>query len=174
MGLIDSYPDHGENWQSRLLEIEKQCIEWRWKLKPRVHRLRQVHGDFHPWNILFSRENDICLLDRSRGEWGDAADDVTCLTMNYVFFSLQRSERLEGAFGELFARFWKRYLEAAGDSELLEVAAPFLAFRGLVMAHPVWYPHLSDAVRSRLFNFISSVLDTPAFDPSKVNQYCEA
>jgi aminoglycoside phosphotransferase (APT) family kinase protein len=44
-----------------------------------------VHGDFHPWNILFQNDCDFAVLDRSRGEWGDPADDVAPLTINYLF-----------------------------------------------------------------------------------------
>jgi hypothetical protein len=174
MGLIDSYPAGSETIPGpRLAAIEKRCIDWRWRLKSRVHRLRQVHGDFHPWNILFDAGNEFCVLDRSRGEWGDPADDVACLTMNYLFFSLQRSGRLEGNFETLFRNFWQRYLEKTGDAEMLEVAAPFLVFRGLVMANPVWYPQLSDDVRVKLFNFMEGVLSTKTFDPEKVNCYCD-
>ena len=175
MGLIDSYPADGDaTMLQRLAAIEKVCVSWRWRLKDRVHRLRQVHGDFHPWNILFDRGLEFCLLDRSRGEWGDPADDVTCLTMNYIFFSLQQSGRLQGSFETLFRRFWTRYLEKSGDKEMLEVAAPFLAFRGLVMAHPVWYPNLTEDVRSKLFNFMDAVLNAETFDPAEVNRYCGA
>ena len=71
---------------------------------------------------------ELTLLDRSRGEYGDPADDVTCLTLNYLFFSLQRSGRLEGSFENLFRRFWERYLEESGDREILRVAAPFFGF----------------------------------------------
>src|SRR6185369_253401 len=119
-----------------LEKIEHMCVDWRWRLKGLTHRLRQVHGDFHPWNILFRSGIDFSLLDRSRGEYGDPADDVTSVTMNYLFSSLQRSGRLEGALGTLFHRFWQRYLDASGDCEMLKVAAPYLAFRGLVMASP--------------------------------------
>jgi len=96
MGLIDSYPERESIVSRQLLQnLEQRSIEWRWRLKDRVYRLRQVHGDFHPWNILFQEGTRFCLLDRSRGEWGEPADDVTCLTMNYLFFSLQRSGRLD-------------------------------------------------------------------------------
>ena len=106
--------------------------------------------------------------------WGEPADDVTSLTMNYVFFSLQRSGRLDGNFESLFRRFWDRYLAKSDDAELLSVVAPFFAFRGLVMAHPIWYPHLTKDVRQKLFNFIQAVLGQERFDPSEVNHYCGA
>jgi aminoglycoside phosphotransferase (APT) family kinase protein len=167
-GVSDSYPEKFDV----LKNIELQCVEWRWKLRGRAHRLRQVHGDFHPWNIMFREGVDFSVLDRSRGEWGDAADDVACLSLNYLFFSLQRSGRLEGGFERLWQRFWQRYLERSGDAELLEVVAPFLAFRGLVMANPLWYPALQAEVRQKIFNFISSILAQPRFDPARANEYC--
>ena len=174
MGLTDSYPQHALSTPAVLEEIEYSCVRWRWRLKGLTHRLRQIHGDFHPWNILFQSGMDFRLLDRSRGEYGDPADDVACLTMNYFFFSLQRSSRLKGSLEKLFLRFWDRYLEKSGDKEMLRVVAPFFAFRGLVMASPVWYPHLSDVVRQRLLGFILGVLDEETFDPTKVNAYCGA
>ena len=98
MGLTDSYPPLPRRiFPAALLEeIEHQCVRWRWKLKPLTHRLRQVHGDFHPWNILFQEGVEFGVLDRSRGEWGEPADDVTCLTLNYLFFSLQSQRAIRG------------------------------------------------------------------------------
>jgi aminoglycoside phosphotransferase (APT) family kinase protein len=171
-GVADSYP------QSALIpavrEIERRCLEWRWKLKAKAHRLRQVHGDFHPWNLLFREGSDFSVLDRSRGEWGEAADDVTCLALNYLFFSLQRSGRLEGAFEALWRRFWERYLQRSGDAEILELAAPFIAFRGLVMANPLWYPALDEKLRRRMLEFVLNVLAEERFDPARANAYCDA
>jgi hypothetical protein len=173
MGIADGYPPkHGFITSSLLQTIERQCVGWRWRLKGRAHRLRRVHGDFHPYNILFRDGMDFSVLDRSRGEWGDPADDVTSITGNYLFSSLQRDGRLAGAFETLFRRFWDRYLEKTGDREILEVAAPFFAFRCLVMASPVWYPTLSEDVRRKLFAFLQAVLDAEAFNPARVNAYC--
>ncbi|HEU5360682.1 MAG TPA: aminoglycoside phosphotransferase family protein [Candidatus Deferrimicrobiaceae bacterium] len=173
MGLLDSYPPrHGFITPDLLAGIERRCVAWRWRIKGRTHRLRQVHGDFHPYNILFGEGTRFRVLDRSRGEWGDPADDVTSLTGNYLFCSLQRSGKLSGPFEILFRRFWDRYLEKTGDREMLEVAAPFFAFRGLVMASPLWYPTLDEGVRRKLFSFIGKVLDAEAFDPGRVNGYC--
>ena len=172
MGVTDSYPPHPLFPASVLERIEQLSVTWRWRLKSLTHRLRQVHGDFHPWNILFRSAAEFSLLDRSRGEYGDPADDVASLTMNYLFFSLQRSGRLEGSFESLFLGFWQRYLERSGDREMLNVVAPFLAFRGLVMASPLWYPALPDTVRQKLLAFIFAVLESDSFDPKKANFYC--
>lgn len=172
MGIADSYPPDAFITSQALEEVELRCIPWRWRLKQFAHRLRQVHGDFHPWNILFRSGTDFSVLDRSRGEYGEPADDVASMSLNYVFFSLQRGERLEGSFETLFRRFWDRYLEQTGDQEMLQVVAPFFAFRALVMASPIWYPSLPDGVRSKLLTFTFGVLDQETFNPAQVNRYC--
>jgi len=173
MGLTDSYPPrHGFITRDLLEAVEHRCVAWRWRLKDRTHRLCRVHGDFHPYNILFREGTDFSIIDRSRGEWGEPADDITSITGNYLFSSLQSNGRLAGAFEILFRRFWERYLEKTGDTEILEVAAPFFAFRGLVMASPVWYPTLAEDVRRKLFAFLQATLDAEVFDPARVNEYC--
>lgn len=166
MGIIDSYPaGHADTPPETLEAIEHEAVRWRWRLKHRTHRLRRVHGDFHPWNILFREGTEFRVLDRSRGEWGDPADDVATLTLNYLFFSLQRNGTLAGCLAQLFTRFWQRYLAGSGDRELLEVVGPFLAFRALVMANPVWYPSLDSTVRRKLIGLVRQWLEAPRFDP---------
>lgn len=172
MGLLDSYPPELDFIrESELVDIERNCVVWRWGLKRKAHRLRQVHGDFHPWNVMFREGTDFTLLDRSRGEWGEPADDVTAMTINYIFYSLQKYGKLTGEFEQLFKLFWKNYLEKTGDSEILEVVQPFYAWRGLVVASPVWYPSLSTKVRVKLLNFVKNVLQVEKFDLESVNSY---
>jgi len=114
------------------------------------------------------------LLDRSRGEWGEAADDLSSMSINYIFFSLMAHGRLEGGFKSLFDLFFRNYLRHSGDDSILEVIPPFYAFRGLVIASPIWYPHLELEVRTKLFKFIKNVLELERFDPTRVNEYLEA
>jgi hypothetical protein len=175
-GLTDSYPSGNEFiTDEELKAIEKRCIDWRWKLKARASRLCMVHGDFHPWNVMFREETDFTVLDRSRGEWGEAADDVTAMTINYLFFGLLKTDgkELDKDFKALFELFFDMYLEKTGDYELLQVLQPFYAFRGLVVASPVWYPNISLETRRKLFNFIRNVLETEEFDYKKVDRYFE-
>ncbi|MGZ4917774.1 MAG: phosphotransferase family protein [Halobacteriota archaeon] len=170
MGLIDSYPDNFETFsKDDFCRLERRCIDWRYALKDRSHRLCMVHGDFHPWNIMFREGTDFTLLDRSRGEFGEAADDVTSLSINYIFYSIQEHGKLAEEFKALYDAFFKNYLEKTQDWELLNVIQPFYAFRGLVVASPIWYPHITTEVRHRLFNFVRNVLETETFDYRNVN-----
>jgi hypothetical protein len=170
LGLTDSYStelDYIEPLQ--LARIEKRCIDWRWRVKPLTHRLCQVHGDFHPWNILFQEDTEFKVLDRSRGEWGEPADDVAAMAINYLFYSLQHRGNLEGPFSTLWDVFFDTYMTSTGDHELLNVIQPFLCWRALVVASPIWYPNLDIDVRVKLLNFARNVLETTIFDPTKVD-----
>ncbi len=172
MGLLDSYPpDLDFVGESYLIDVERDCVVWRWYLKRMAHRLSQVHGDFHPWNVMFRKGADFTVLDRSRGEWGDPADDVTAMTINYIFYSLQKYGELTGVFEQLFRLFWENYLKKTGDREILEVVQPFYAWRGLVVASPIWYPNLSVDVRMKLLNFVKNVLQFERFALENVNLY---
>lgn len=165
-GLVDSYPrDTPGADAAQLRRIEEGCLAWRWKLKSRQERLRRTHGDFHPFNVVFPGGSEPVLLDTSRGSEGDPADDVACMAINYLFFALEHRERFAGGLGELWGRYWATYLGEAGDS-VLEAVAPFLAWRALVIASPLWYPRLTEWDRRRIFRFVERALEAPRFDPA--------
>lgn len=172
MGLTDSYPSGlGYINEKELAEIEKKCVEWRWRLKSKTYRCSQVHGDFHPWNVLFREGIDFSVLDRSRGEWGEPADDLSAMSINYIFYSLRTYGRLIGPFKTLFHLFWKDYLDKSGDEEVLKIIQPFYAWRGLVIASPLWYPNLSLGTRTKLLDFVKNVLETEILDLTNINSY---
>ncbi|MGQ9538171.1 MAG: phosphotransferase [Candidatus Bathycorpusculaceae bacterium] len=174
MGLLDSYPlELDFVKECDLIDIERDCVVWRWRLKRKVHRLSQVHGDFHPWNVMFHEGAEFTVLDRSRGEWGEPADDVTAMTINYIFYSLQKYGELAGVFERLYRLFWENYLQKTEDWEILEVVQPFYAWRGLVVASPLWYPNLNREVRVKLLNFVHNMLHCERFDLDAVNSYLQ-
>ncbi|MDA8169307.1 MAG: hypothetical protein M0Z59_06360 [Nitrospiraceae bacterium] len=176
MGVFDTYP-RGTLHPREMAAIEKKCIDWRMRLKSGYRRLCLVHGDFHPGNIWFYEEGennkkfDFVLLDRSRGPWGEAADDLTALSINYVFFSVKRHNEVKGPYLEAIKLFFRRYIEKTGDEDVLDFTAPFFAFRGAVVANPVFYPELKSHQRTLIFRFVNSVLDSPRFDPARANDY---
>lgn len=114
------------------------------------------------------------LLDRSRGLWGEPADDVTSLAINYIFYALREREAFEGPFRELFDAFWGRYLDRTGDGGLAEVGGGFFAFRVAIVAHPVFYPQLDDGERQRMYRFALEALDADAVDPGRVGEWLGA
>lgn len=202
MGVFDTYPD-GTLSYKEMATIEKKTLDWRSRLKPKYYRLSQIHGDFHPGNIWFTskgrqrppleippqkkespspfeisrnqeeQEVDFILLDRSRGPWGEPADDVTALTINYIFFSIKHHGIVKGAYLEGLKLFFDGYVKQTGDKEIYSVLQPFFAFRGAVVANPIFYPELNSAQRTIIFRFINDVLDSERFEPARVNEYLE-
>jgi hypothetical protein len=177
MGVFDTYPD-GIIPDEQMSIIIKKSIDWIIKLKPKYKRLSQIHGDFHPGNIWFARSNekgsevvDFTLLDRSRGPWGEPADDITALTINYLFFSVRVHSDIRGAYREGLDLFFDEYIRLTGDEEIVEVVAPFFAFRGVVVANPVFYPELTPGQRDILFRFVRNILDAERFEYKKINEY---
>jgi aminoglycoside phosphotransferase family enzyme len=176
MGVLDGYPT--ELFRKEKVEIVKKCVDWWGKLKGKINRLCQVHGDFHPYNILW-QDGDFITLDRSRGEFGEPADDTTSLAMNYIFWSITKHGKLAGDFRKLFDTFFEAYFEKTGDKEMLEVIQPYFTFRAVVVANPVFYPdkwfeergcNAADA-RKKLLSFANKVLDEETVDFEKINEY---
>lgn len=160
-GIIDGYPGEVPSAPSgRLRRIEERCASWRWKLRGLESRVARTHGDFHPFNVLFAKDSRIVLLDASRGCSGDPVDDLTALAVNYVFFALDHPGAWRRGLGTLWHRFWLRYFESGGDRNALEVAAPWLAWRALVLANPRWYPGLSARGRDALLGWIERTLES--------------
>jgi Ser/Thr protein kinase RdoA (MazF antagonist) len=178
MGILDSYPHPFPTLPPAACEaLEVAMVHWRWRLRNRAHRLSRTHGDFHPWNLLFREGTDFSVLDRSRGEWGEPADDVAALAINYLFFGMRKAagqgERgVAEPFRGLFGDFLSTYLQASRDDELLETLPPFLAFRALVLAHPRWYPDLPGTVRSDLAHLADSLTQLTRFHPADVGRLC--
>lgn len=172
-GIVDGYPrDVPGAPAARLRAIEERCLAWRWRLRDREERLARTHGDFHPFNIVFRPPagaedgTGFTLLDASRGGRGDPADDVVALTVNYVFFALERRAAWPRGLGRLWRRFLDVYLGAGGDGGVLGAAPPFLAWRGLVLGCPRFYPHLAAEGRDALLGLVERALDAGALDPA--------
>jgi len=171
-GLSDSYPESTDFLhKDELMLIEQLCLKERWRLRKYVDRLSRVHGDFHPWNILFTTGTEFRVLDRSRGEWGEPADDVAGLTINYIFQSLRKYGRMQPPFEDLFKVFIDTYVERTGDRDLFTILPLFFTFRCLVLASPIWYPSLANETRRKILNFATNLLKSESFDPASVNSY---
>lgn len=171
-GISDGYADDVPGaLRERLNRIEQCCLDWRFRMRKRIERLRRTHGDFHPFNVLFDESSTLSVLDASRGALGDPGDDVSCMTINYAFFSLGHSGAWRHSFGKLWHRFWESYLSQSGDREILDVVAPLFAWRGLVLASPNWYPDLTPTDRDRILSFVEHVLAAPRFSPYMADDF---
>ena len=172
MGVLDNYPEDVKFTDySEMAEIEKKCVDWRAKLKHKYSRICRIHGDFHRGNVWFScDDSDFTVLDRSRGEYGEAADDITAFTINYIFSSIIYHGKLKGAYEQAMRLFFDNYLELTGDHEIMKVCAPFYAFRGVVVANPRFYPDITESHRRKIFNLVHGILDSDEFKIDEVNK----
>ena len=171
LGLCDSYPATDPvATPARLLRLQQAALELHWQFKQRGERARRTHGDFHPFNILFTADNSLAVLDCSRGAAGDPADDVTCLSINYLFFALLQSGSFSGAYRDIWNRFWATYLDGQPDPELLAIAPLFFAWRALVLASPLWYPDVDRGLRDLILQFAERLLEGVPFVPERVDE----
>lgn len=166
-GIADNYgPDVPAAPPARLQALEAACLGARFRLRGQGgERLCRTHGDFHPFNILFDEGGSLTLLDASRGCEGDAADDVTCLAVNFVFFALEAEGSWAKGFRPLWRAFWDTYLDESHDPGVLKAAPPYLAWRALVIGNPTFYPRLAPATRDRLLGLAERALAADAFAP---------
>jgi hypothetical protein len=170
MGMVDAYDGEKFTTDRELVAYAEKCLPWWGKIRDRHERLCEVHGDYHPGNIWFDGA-DFTLLDRARGTWGEPADDLSCLGINYIHYALKNTGTFSGPFAQLFREFVGKYLERTGDNDIFEVIQPFFAFRILVLANPRFYPHETRETRRRLLHFGQAVLETERFEVEKIPDY---
>ncbi len=170
MGIIDAYNGAEFISDDELVAYAEKSMSWWGRIRNMIDRLCCVHGDFHPGNIWF-KDGDFTLLDRARGTWGEAADDVTCLGVNYIYYAIKERSVFNGPFAELFHIFTETYLEETADYGFFDVAPPFFAFRTLVIAHPKFYPRDTLETKKRLLCFGRSVLEDDKFHLDRINHY---
>jgi len=174
MGVLDTYPEK-ISWASRdeLAELVGSAVKFSFKVKDESIPLSRIHGDFHPGNIWFDKGGDFSLLDASREPWGLAADDLTALSVNFLWFAVRMTGGFDGPFRDLFLEFWRNYLKMTGDRHSERLSPLFFAFRAVVVAHPIFYPGQGDDVRRRLFSFIRRSLGSENFSVEKINSCLE-
>jgi len=171
IGVIDTYPDNFSFIsKENLTDIICKAARFREKIKDVPFTPCRMHGDFHPGNVLFDG-GKVRLLDASREVFGDPADDLTTMAINYIWFAVMQTGSFKGPFAELFNIFWDNYFSKVKDPHIQRTAGIYFAFRGVVVAHPVFYSAQSDDVRRKMMRFVDNVLDEESFDPTKINEY---
>lgn len=140
MSIIDMHPKNID-WisQEDIAQLIRASVHFWSTHRFKEERLCHIHGDFHPGNIWFDDAEEFTLLDRSGQTYGEAADDLTAFSINFIFHSLKEQREFSGAPQEGFNLFWETYLSKTKDYEILHLAPPFFALRAMVVANPLFY-----------------------------------
>lgn len=156
--VLDTYPKEISftNW-NKMHKLVFEVYKYREKYKNNFERLSKIHGDFHPGNIRFQDKNKFIVLDASRAIWGEPADDVACLGINYLWYALKQTGKFKGVFKELFDVFWKNYLDKTQDKEICHTLPMFVAIRSVVLKHPLYFS-VSDQIRKKILAFSFKIL----------------
>jgi len=171
LGVIDTYPDD-VSWTTReeLTDIITKSFDLKERLKGNFRRLCRIHGDFHPGNILLE-DGNVRVMDASRFLHGEPANDVVCLTLNYVWYAIQQTGRFEGVFKKLAELFWNNYVEKTKDDGIEKIAPLYTAYLYTVMAHSLFFPDQTDDVRKKLFAIIKGVFSDGRLYLTRINTY---
>lgn len=175
MGVLDMYPEVSFATKDDFKKIVQKSVE-HWA-SPKVNRLCEVHGDYHPGNVWWGAK-DFTLLDRARGKYGEAADDITAMTINHIFYSVKNHGKFMGAYEQAFKLFMDNYFKKTKDKEMMKVIQPYFAFRAVVVANPMFYNDKfygsktkANAIRRKMIKFASNVLNDKEFNPNEINTY---
>jgi aminoglycoside phosphotransferase (APT) family kinase protein len=172
MGNFDTYELDSEQFafinSQDVQNLTKCSIEWWRACQGNSHRLTRVHGDFHAGNI-FVRESGgntdrFELIDRSRGPWGEPANDVFCLLSDLIVYSQRAEFSGDDPFESLARIFVDRYLEETGDQDLFKFAPGFLAWRMIFLMNPKYYDHIGADTRETLLEFTKGLLQERNID----------
>jgi len=164
-GVIDIYPpDIKFASFDELTELVKKAVGLWNKNKNKTHRLSQIHGDFYYGNIVFDDDNKLTVVDRSRGVYGEPADDVVCIIANYYCYAIRQNQKFEGIFKELSEIFLKKYLELTNDQEILELIPLYWTTRSVIIFCPIFYPDITDEVRRNMYLTAMKIADEDKFN----------
>jgi len=162
MDVLDTYPDKvGFASKNEIYNFVNQIYIHRENTKHMFTRLRKIHGDFHPGNVRFDGE-EFEILDSARVIWGEPADDVACMAINYVWNSIKQRGSFGGGYAELFSVFYDNYIQKTGDKQICKLIPMFFAVRSVVLNHPLFFEE-KDENRKKLFNLSLKLLNKGNF-----------
>jgi hypothetical protein len=159
MDVIDTYPEEiNFITKAQLNDFVSAIYTKRESLKSDFNRIRKIHGDFHPGNIRFDTKNKLSILDASRAIWGEPADDVASILINYIWYSFKLHGEVDGFYKYLISEFWNSYCENTSDREIINHLPLFIAIRSIVLNHPIFF-NVTDEFRAKFHGFCLDLLE---------------
>lgn len=164
LALIESYPARDrQRHRATLTRIRDLTVARTLRLIERSRAVVRIHGDFHPGNVLFRRRVDVAVIDPGRTMFGDAADDVAAMLINFLALAAH-SERVYPCGLRLARAFLEQYLRHGSDADILRALPPQLAMRAVAAVSPVFYPQLPERTRQRVLSVAAGILQAESFD----------
>ncbi|NUL18894.1 hypothetical protein HUN27_18765 [Agrobacterium tumefaciens] len=147
---------------NRTAFITEKLLEWQTRLAQNPQRLRRVHLDFHPWNIILN-DTGVNVIGRRIPGYGDPADDIACIMANDYVFSLSSHGTLAHGFRRCFCELLRYYtVEAFPNDPKGELLTPFFAKRLILFLSPTHYQFTS-TLQDTLWSALHDLLNRKIF-----------
>lgn len=140
--IIDNLYRNDQISGDEKFEIENKIIEWHQEMQKKNRPVVISHNDFHPWNILFTKDNDLKIIDRDFPGYSEPARDLGTLLPNFLYFAFKNNGAFTGMCKEVSDYILTSYIEKSKDNEILEVIQPYLAMTCFILSNNQWYPDL--------------------------------
>jgi hypothetical protein len=147
MSVVAMYPPAFRFEQRALVDrlqaaVAERAIDLQYCDRP----VADVHGDFHPGNILFSDDGQVRVVDRGRIECDEVAVDVGAVLMDFIALGLTDPD-LRAPARTLAETFVNEYIDASGDTGVTTALPVHTAMRAAAAASPTFHPKTVDRTR---------------------------
>ena len=166
--VIDSLYLSNQISEDEKCELEYKIIRIRQSMQKKKRPVVLGHNDFHPWNIMFTKDNALRLIDPEFPGLGEPARDIGILIPNLVYFSLLSRGNFSGMCREIALYLLDTYKDESKDNAVEEVIQPYITLACLILSNKYWFPKLSNEQRIHLKRIGINILDSKAFSIDKM------
>jgi len=151
LDVLDAWSENDDLVTLKIKEkVNSKLFILREQYKNNYKRCSRIHADLHFGNIFFNMKKELTVLDSARNPWGEPADDLICLLINFDYISIKKHKEITSYYENIKQYILKRYLEKTKDSDIKNYFDLFYILRLFILLNPNFFNN-NNKVRKILF-----------------------